>query len=289
MVLCVIGPTASGKTALSVELALKFGGEVISCDSMQIYRGMDIGTAKPTAAERKGVPHHMIDVCDPSEPYSAARYAREASACADDILKRGRLPVITGGTGLYLNALLYGIHRAEGSAGLREDIQRRNDLHTELSNLDPAAAARLHPNDKRRIVRALEVYYSSGRPISEHHEESKKIPPRWKTLIIGIRFADRAELYERIERRVDRMLELGLPEEINALLSRVPPPCHTALQAIGYKELGDAEAIKRNTRRYAKRQMTWFGKMPDVQWIDFSENILGEASKIAEIAGLHKL
>jgi tRNA dimethylallyltransferase len=286
MVLCIVGPTASGKTALAVELALIFGGEVVSCDSMQVYRCMDIGTAKPDIGERKGVPHHMIDVCDPDEPYSAARYATEASVCIDDILKRGRLPIITGGTGLYLNALLNGIHPAAGNADMRHDIASREDIYSELLSVDPAAAARLHPNDRRRIIRALEVRYTSGEPISEHHAKSEKAPPRYGSLIIGIRFDDRAELYERIDRRVEKMLEAGLTDEINALMSRVPPPCHTAAQAIGYKESGDKETIKLHTRRYAKRQMTWFNKLPDVHWISYSENMLDAATKIVDAYGL---
>jgi len=289
MVLCVIGPTASGKTALSVELALIFGGEVVSCDSMQVYRGMDIGTAKPDMCERKSVPHHMIDVCDPSEPYSAARYAAEASVCIDDILKRGKLPIISGGTGLYLSALLNGIHPTASNMDMRGEIESREDLYNELLCVDPDAAAKLHPNDRRRIVRALEVFYTSGEPISKHHADSRKIPQRYEPLIIGIRFDNRAALYERIDRRVEQMFDRGLPDEVSALMSRVPPPCHTAAQAIGYKESGDKEAIKLNTRRYAKRQITWFNKLPDVYWLSSSENVLNEATRIAKNAGLHKL
>ncbi|MCL1820316.1 MAG: tRNA (adenosine(37)-N6)-dimethylallyltransferase MiaA [Oscillospiraceae bacterium] len=289
MILCVIGPTASGKTALSVELTLLFGGEIVSCDSMQVYRGMDVGTAKPTVDERKGVPHHMIDICDPSEMYSAARYAEEAAACIDEILKRGKVPIITGGTGLYLNALIYGLHPSPGRLNIRSEIENRPNLHDELRKVDPDAAAKLHPNDKRRIVRALEVYYAGGDPISQLHEKSREMPPRYAPLTIGIRFADRAELYRRIDERVDKMLANGLLSEIQALTEREPPPCRTAMQAIGYKEFGDAETIKMNTRRYAKRQMTWFKKMPDVHWLDYSGNILCEATKIVENAGLHKL
>jgi tRNA dimethylallyltransferase len=289
MLLCVIGPTASGKTALAIELALIFGGEIVSCDSMQVYRGMNIGTAKPDMCERKGITHHMIDVCDPDEPYSAARYAAEAAVCVDGILHRGKLPIISGGTGLYLNALLNGIHRTGGSLDFRHGIANREDIFSELLRVDPEAAAKLHPNDKRRIIRALEVYYTSGKPISEHHAESQKATPRYESLIIGIRFDNRAELYERIDRRVEKMFETGLADEVAAFQSRVPPPCHTAAQAIGYKESGDIEAIKQNTRRYAKRQMTWFNKLPNVRWLSFSENILVDATKIAENAGLHKV
>lgn len=287
MVLCVIGPTASGKTGLSIELAERFCGEVVSCDSMQIYRGMDIGTAKPLMEERRGIPHHMIDVADPGEPYSAARYAKEASACVDDILKRRKLPIITGGTGLYLNALLYGLHPAEGSDTLRREIEARDDIYGELERVDPAAAARLHPNDRRRIIRALEVFYSSGDTISNKHELSKLTPPRYETLVIGIN-PERRVLYERIERRVDKMMSDGLLEELRAFQARIPPPCHTAAQAIGYKENGDAEAIKMNTRRYAKRQMTWFRKMSGVNWIE-GENITEQATQIVEKCGLHKV
>lgn len=289
MLLCIIGPTASGKTALSVELARAFNGEVVSCDSMQVYRGMDIGTAKPTMDERKCVQHHMLDVCDPSEVYSAARYAAEAAVCILGIQARGKLPVVAGGTGLYLNALLYGLHHAPGNSEIRAEIEKRGDVYGELSRVDPEAAAKLHPNDKRRIVRALEVYYSSGEQISKHHEQSRQIPPRYESLIIGIRFDERAELYARIEKRVDKMISDGLLGEIHALQNRVPPPCRTAMQAIGYKEQGDAEAIKLNTRHYAKRQMTWFSKMPNVHWLSYSENIFAEATEIAKNVGLHKV
>lgn len=287
MVLCVVGPTASGKTGLAIGLAELFGGEVVSCDSMQIYRGMDIGTAKPTMSERRGIPHHMLDIVEPSEPFSAARYAEEASACVDGILSRGRLPVIAGGTGLYLNALLYGLHPAAGHPELRREIEAREEIYAELERVDPAAAARLHPNDRKRIVRALEVYYGSGETISERHEISRLEPPRYKSLTIGIK-VERGELYARIDERVDKMLAEGLRDELKAFEERVPPPCHTAAQAIGYKEHGDAETIKMNTRRYAKRQMTWFNRMPDVHWVE-GENILEQATRIAEKYGLHKV
>ena len=287
MLLCVMGPTASGKTGLAIQLALSLDGEVVSCDSMQVYRGMDIGTSKPAEAERHGVPHHMLDVADPSEPYSAAQYAGQASACIESIRARGRLPIVCGGTGLYFDALLYGLHGIGGCGGhMRQELAGRAGreglapLYAELARVDPESASYISANDERRIIRALEVYHSTGVPLSRHHEISKSKPPRYgDALLLGIRFRDRAALYERIDRRVDGMMAEGLLDEVRALLERQPPPSHTAMQAIGYKELAaalrgeitveDAAAqIKQSTRRYAKRQITWFRKYPDIRWIE---------------------
>ena len=283
-IIVIVGPTASGKTGLGVELALRHNGEVVSADSMQIYRRMDIGTAKPTPAEMRGVPHHMIDVADPEEDYSVARYVEEASACVDGILKRGRLPIVVGGTGLYVDSLVSGRTFASPSTGWREKLQARAGaegtavlLH-ELRQVDPEAAARLHVNDEKRIIRALEVWYETGQTITEHNRATQAVPPRYDALTIGLNFADRTDLWRRIDRRVDEMMEAGLEQEVRDLLfSGVPEGC-TALQAIGYKEFAAAirgegsmeEAaaeVKLRSRQYAKRQLTWFRRNPDIRWI----------------------
>ena len=278
-ILVISGPTASGKTALAVELALRHNGEVVSADSMQIYRRMDIGTAKPTREEMRGVPHHMLDVADPAEDFSVARYVDMAAACVDDILARGRLPIVAGGTGLYIDSLLSGRTFAafEPDSSLRGELEERFDrvggeaMLEELSKVDPASAQRLHPNDKKRIVRALEVYHTTGKTITEHNEETKAIPPRYDALTITLAFRQRPDMWARIDRRVDVMMEQGLVAEVEGLLaSGVPEKC-TAMQAIGYKEMaaalrgdGDtaraAEEIKLRSRQYAKRQLTWFGR-----------------------------
>ena len=285
-VFVVAGPTASGKTALSLSLAETLGGEIVSADSMQIYRGMDIGTAKATAAEQASVPHHMLDVADPGENYSVARYVEEASACCDDILSRSRVPIITGGTGLYIDSLLSGRSFAESSdpelrAALYKEFDNKGAeaMHMRLRQIDPERAEKLAPNDRRRIVRALEVYELTGMTITEHDERTRALPPRYEAVRIVLGFKDRSVLYERIGRRVDMMLASGLIDEVRGLLSRgVDPEC-TALQAIGYKEPAmylngqlsyeDAvELIKQSSRRYAKRQITWFGRWTDALRID---------------------
>ena len=276
-IVVITGPTASGKTWLAVELAKRYGGEVISADSMQIYRRMDIGTAKPTPGEMQGIPHHMIDVADPEEDFSVARYVDMASRCVDDVLARGKLPILAGGTGLYVDSLLSGRTFAafdEGSP-LRAELEARyareggEALLRELARVDPDSAARLHPNDGKRIVRALEVYSTTGKTITQHNEETRALPPRYDALTLTLDFARREDLWARIDRRVDEMLARGLAEEVRALLrSGVPERC-TAMQAIGYKEmvpvvLGDMSAaeaaaqIKLRSRQYAKRQRTWF-------------------------------
>ncbi|MBQ1351406.1 MAG: tRNA (adenosine(37)-N6)-dimethylallyltransferase MiaA [Oscillospiraceae bacterium] len=285
-VLVITGPTATGKTRLGVSLARAYGGEVVSVDSMQVYRQMDIGTAKPTLQEMDGVPHHMIDVADPSEDYSVARYVEQASACVDDILSRNKLPVLVGGTGLYLDALLAGrsfAARAEDPA-LRADLERRaaaeggEALLSDLAKVDPESAARLHPNDVKRIVRALEVYSVTGIPLSVHHEASRRVPPRYAACQLALSFAAREDLYARINQRVDEMISSGLVEEVQGLLSRGLSPRATSMQAIGYKELCAAIAgempladavseIKLRSRQYAKRQITWLRRKTDLNWI----------------------
>ena len=285
-ILVVSGPTASGKTALAVELALARNGEVVSADSMQIYRRMDIGTAKPTWEEMRGVPHHMIDVADPEEDFSVARYVEMAAACVDDILARGKLPIVAGGTGLYIDSLLSGRTFARFSPDsplrreLEEELARRGGtaLLAELAQVDPDTAARLHPNDGKRIVRALEVYRSTGTTLTQHNAMTRTLPPRYDALTLTLAFRHREDMWERIDRRVDRMMADGLVEEVGALLdSGVPDKC-TAMQAIGYKEMaaalrGDGDTaraaaeIKLHSRQYAKRQLTWFRRNPESRWI----------------------
>ena len=290
-ILVVSGPTASGKTALAVELALAHNGEVVSADSMQIYRRMDIGTAKPTRAEMRGVPHHMLDVADPEEDFSVARYVELAARCVDDILARGRLPIVAGGTGLYIDSLLSGrtFARFDPDSPLRreleEELARRGGaaLLEELARVDPDTAARLHPNDGKRIVRALEVYRSTGTTLTAHNAMTRSLPPRYDALTLTLAFQRREDMWDRIDRRVDRMMADGLAEEVRALLdSGVPDRC-TAMQAIGYKEMaaalrGDrdtaraAEEIKLRSRQYAKRQLTWFRRNPEVHWLLWEKN-----------------
>ena len=285
-VLCVVGPTATGKTKMGVALAKRFDGEVVSVDSMQLYRGMTIGTAAPTREEMEGIPHHMVAVADPAESWSAARYVHAADACVQDILGRGRLPVLVGGTGLYLDALIRGTDFAAGSQGteLRQQLQRRarqegtETLLEELRRIDPAAAQKLHLRDEKRIIRALEVWYETGCTITEHDRQEQQRPPKYDALYIGLDFLDRQDLRDRIDKRVDTMVEQGLLEEVEALLTSGLPRDATALQAIGYKQfLAVAEGtatrqeaiaeVKLRSRQYAKRQLTWLRRNPDIFWV----------------------
>ena len=285
-IVCVVGPTACGKTTLGVLLAKKFDGEVVSADSMQIYRGMTIGTAAPTAEEMDGVPHHMIAVADPSEQWSAARYAQAAIPVVDDILARGKLPILVGGTGLWLEAVVRGRTFASGAAGgeVRRRLQQRLEqegiepLLAELRQVDPEAAERLHPADEKRILRALEVYEETGETISAHNAKTAALPPRYDAVWIGLRFADRADMRALIDRRVDAMAQAGLLEEVRSLVRSGVPRDATALQAIGYKELlavgenGEGlaaalEEVKLRSRQYAKRQLTWLRRNSDIHWI----------------------
>ena len=284
-VLVVCGPTASGKTALSVALAQQLNGEVVSADSMQIYRRMDIGTAKPTVEEMAGIPHHMIDVADPEENFSVARYVSMAVPIVDDILARGKLPIIAGGTGLYIDNLIAGREFApfEEDGTLRETLQTRAKteglpvLLEELRAVDPEAAARLHPNDEKRIIRALEVYLSTGKTITQHNEETRAIPDRYRPLTIALNFKERPHLWARIDKRVDEMMEQGLEGEVRRLLDDGVPAACTAMQAIGYKEMAaaildgrpigeGAEEVKLRSRQYAKRQLTWFRRNAGANW-----------------------
>lgn len=284
-ILVVTGPTATGKTALSVELAKKLGGEIVSADSMQIYRGMDIGTAKVTKAEMQNIPHHMIDIADPSEDYSVSRYVEEADAAVRGILSRGRLPIVAGGTNLYIDSLIAGLDFAEKAedAALRESLNKQYDdiggeaMLEHLRGFDPERAAKLHPADKRRIVRAVEIYILTGETITRHDEETKKRPKRYDAVKIALTFADRAVLYDRINARVDKMVSDGLFDEVKGLLDSGLSPACTSMQAIGYKEPAayfrgemsrDAaiELIKLSSRRYAKRQLTWLRRDDSIHW-----------------------
>lgn len=303
-ILVICGPTASGKTALAAELALRFGGEVVSADSMQVYRRMDIGTAKPTQSEQRGVPHHMIDVAEPEENYSVARYVADAVPIVDGILARGKLPIIAGGTGLYIDHLVAGRQFApfQPDSGLRPQLQARARqeglpaLYAQLAQVDPDAAGSIHPNDEKRIIRALEVFLSTGKPLSQHDRESRALPSRYTPLTIALSFAQRPHLWERIDRRVDQMMAQGLEGEVRSLLeSGIPPDC-TAMQAIGYKELAaairsglpaadGAEEVKLRSRQYAKRQLTWLRRNPDIHWIYWEKerNFAAALQKATEI------
>lgn len=309
-IVCVVGPTACGKTTLGVLLAKRYGGEVVSADSMQIYRGMTIGTAAPTAEEMDGVPHHMIAVADPAEQWSAARYAQVAIPIVDDILKRGKLPILVGGTGLWLDAVVQGREFAPGQAGgaVRRELEAQlaaegmEPLLQELRRVDPESAARLHPADTKRILRALEVYRETGETITAHDERTRSLPPRYDAVWLGLRFADREDMKALIDRRVDAMVRSGLEEEVRALLQSGLPPSATAWQAIGYKEfLGVLEGtatmeqavaeVKLRSRQYAKRQLIWLRRNPAIHWMEWEkernfEQALQLSTEILTAAGV---
>ena len=301
-IICIAGPTASGKTALAVELAKRTNGEVVSCDSMYVYRHMNIGTAKPTLDEMQGIVHHMIDVAEPTEDFSVSRYCEMATPIVDDIIARGKTAIIAGGTGLYMDSLMKGNDFAPTPAtGHREKLEEKlqaeglNALTDLLEKIDPEALERSQ-NNPRRIIRALEVFYETGETITAHNLRTQAIPPRYQPLWLGLDFEERAELYRRIDMRVDIMLEAGLIEEIRQLLSMGIPSDCTAMQAIGYKEFvgalsgldtleNAADAVRQGSRRYAKRQLTWFRRNKDMHWLirkheQSSEEILAEALQI---------
>ncbi len=300
-VIAVVGPTASGKTSLAVEIAKRYNGEVISADSMQIYKGMDIATAKPTAEEMQGIRHHLIDFVSPYEKYSVARYIEDATNAIDDICSRGKLPVLCGGTGLYAESFLNNIRFEEepDNAQMRVQLTARLEsegaekLLDELREIDPEAAEGLHPNNAGRIVRALEVYYLTGETATQRRLRSVSEPSRYDTFWIALAFPDREFLYDRINQRVDIMLENGLTEEAKEFLKN--EQADTAAQAIGYKELRGwldgtisreeaVENLKRETRRYAKRQITWFKRNNNIHYIE--RNPSDTAQQVAEKAFL---
>ncbi|MBQ3211465.1 MAG: tRNA (adenosine(37)-N6)-dimethylallyltransferase MiaA [Oscillospiraceae bacterium] len=286
----VAGPTASGKTATAIALAEEYGGEIVSADSMQVYRGMDIGTAKASPQEQSRCPHHMLDVAEPEENYSVSLYVQSAQKVCDDIIARGKLPIVTGGTGLYIDSLL----RGTDFAPIEEDKALRRELEAEyeklggeamlkrLSVFDPQRAAKLSPADKRRIVRSIEVFMLTGKTATEHDIDSRSRPPRYDAAYMVLNFKDRQRLYDRIDLRVDLMVKEGLFDEVRGLLDRGIDPNCTAMQAIGYKEAAmalrgeigfdqAAELIKQGSRRYAKRQLTWFRRREDAFWINWEE------------------
>lgn len=288
--ICIAGPTASGKTSLAVELAKVTDGEVISCDSMQVYKGMDIGTAKPTAEEMQGIAHHMLDVAEPWEDFSVSRYCAMATPIVDDILSRGKTAIIAGGTGLYMDALIRGNSFAPyPSTGMREKLEAQADrdgmesMLALLSTIDPTSASKLHLRDRKRIIRALEVYYETGETITEHNQKTQAIPPRYRPVWFALEDEHRKTLYDRIDNRVQKMLSEGLLDEIRHLLDNGIPEKCTAMQAIGYKEYIDAfhgrctvdeatKQVQQASRHYAKRQLTWFRRNPDIRWILRKDN-----------------
>lgn len=286
--LVLLGPTAVGKTKLSLEAADTFGCEIISGDSMQVYRGMDIGTAKASPQEQARVPHHMIDIHEPDYPFSVAEFQERARELIRDIHARGRLPFIVGGTGLYIESVCYDFQFGEGGS---DELYRRelNDyadrcgeaaLHERLRAVDPASAGRIHANDRRRTIRALEIFRATGKTMTEHLAGQKKQSP-YEICMVGLTM-ERDLLYKRIEERIDRMIEEGLVREVEGLLGRGYSTDLVSMQGLGYKEiagylLGDyelpfaVELLKRNTRRFAKRQLSWFRRMKDICWIDVTE------------------
>ena len=284
-IICIAGPTASGKTALAVALAHKVNGEVVSCDSMQIYKKMNIGTAKPTEAEMEGIPHHMLSVAEPEEDFSVSRYCEMATPIVEDILSRGKTAIIAGGTGLYMDALIRGNAFAPyPSTGRREELEQLaaqegiDAVLCKLKEVDPESAARLHPSDQKRIIRAMEVYLETGETITEHNRKTQEIPPRFSPVWFALEDENRQDLYDRIDRRVLQMLDEGLIAEIQALLASGVPEKATSMQAIGYKEFVDflagrcslvdaAALVQQASRRYAKRQLTWFRRNQNIHWL----------------------
>lgn len=284
----LVGPTAVGKTKYSIALAERFDCEIISGDSMQVYKGMDIGTAKITPEETRGIPHHMIDIHEPDYPFSAAEFQERARHLILDIHSRGKLPMIVGGTGLYIEALCYGYSFTEGGVDeeyrnqLRQLLADEGEqaLHDRLKAVDPETAARLHPRDTRRVIRALEIYHLSGKPMSQQLQDRNRESP-YRLCLIGLTM-DRQKLYERIDQRVDLMMEQGLVAEVERLLAQGYGPDLVSMQGLGYKEIAAYltgqitldEAVyllKRNTRRFAKRQWSWFRHMKEIQWVDITD------------------
>ncbi len=296
-IVCVVGPTASGKTGLSISLAKEFDAEIVSCDSMQLYKYMDIGTAKPTIEEMDGVPHHLIDIIEPFEEFSLAQYVSLASEKIGDIVARGKRVILVGGTGLYYSSLIDNVRLSpiESDRNLRKELEKEYDtlggkeMLSRLKRFDRVLGEKLHENDKTRIVRAFEVFRLTGIPLSEHQRLSKLVPSPFDACVIGLNYSDRELLYERIDKRVDLMFESGLLTEAKEMFSK--ELSHTASQAIAYKELfpffrGEKsleeckEFLKMQSRRYAKRQLTWFRHDEKVNWIEVDrENDVSAAAK----------
>lgn len=299
-VIVIVGPTASGKTSLSIELAKKINGEIVSCDSMQIYKDMDIGSAKPTKEEMQGIKHYVLDEVEPTKRFSVAEYKVKAEDAIEEILKKKKVPIVVGGTGLYANSLIYGIEYDD----IKLDEEYRNKLMDEASSeeglkklyeeakkIDEKAIEKISPNDKKRIIRILEIYHATGKNKTEQEKNSRKNEVKYDYKIFGINI-ERPILYERINKRVDIMVEQGLIEEVKALVKKYPE-FPTAMQAIGYKEIVQylnneltkeeaIEKIKQETRRYAKRQITWFKRIENLKWIDGLENTQNNINIILE-------
>ena len=304
-IICVVGPTATGKTKMGVALAHRFGGEVVSVDSMQIYRGMAIGTAAPTPEEMEGIPHHMVGVADPAESWSVARFVSEADVCVQDILRRGRRPILVGGTGLYITSLWSGMAFApeKTDPAIRARLQARADteggaaLYAELQRIDPGYAAQVHPNNLPRVIRALELFEATGRRMSDQRREARPAEAPYHALCLCLTCRDRAVLYSRIDRRVDEMVENGVLDEARQVYDH-RDAYRTAAQAIGYKEFfpyfeGTAdltectERLKQATRNYAKRQLTWFRRQNDAVWLYLDEEDVTERACTLVRAFLH--
>ncbi len=285
-ILAFVGPTASGKSALAVSIAESFGGEIISCDSMQLYKDMNIGTAKPTEFEMHGIKHHMIDVLDMTDSYSVSEYVDDAAKVCDDIASHGKICVFCGGTGLYIDSFLSGIHfgNYEIPQSIRKELESTREklgdeaMYAKLKRIDPQIAARIDEHNTKRVLRALEVYIATGTTLTEWNRRSHENAVKRDALVIGLDYEDRQKLYDRIDKRVDLMVQNGLVGETESLIKKGLRKSPTAGQAIGYKEFypyfdGKAtleecvDVLKRNSRRYAKRQLTWFRRNPDVRWI----------------------
>ena len=299
-VIVIVGPTASGKTALSIELAKKINGEIISCDSMQIYKDMDIGSAKPTKDEMQGIVHYMIDVVMPTERFSVADYKRKAEDAIQEILKKGKVPIVVGGTGLYANSLIYGIEYNEVKLDTkyREALMKEAEttdglekLYKQAMKIDETAIKKVSPNDKKRIIRILEIYHSTGKNKTEQEQESRKNEVIYDYKVFGINI-EREILYDRINKRVDVMIKNGLVDEVKNLINQYPQ-FPTAMQAIGYKEIVEylenkitiqeaIEKIKQESRRYAKRQITWFKRIEHIKWINGLDNMQNNINIILE-------
>lgn len=301
-VIVICGPTASGKTGLSVKLAQKMDGEIVSCDSMQIYKDMTIGTAKVTQEEMQGIPHHLIDFVSPDERYSVAEFQKDAEKAIREIIQRGKTPIVVGGTGLYVDTLVYHIQYPEIETDLEyrqelEELIQEQGLETvyqKAKEIDPQAAEKISSNDKKRIMRILEIYHQTGKTKTQLEIESRKEEPPYEYLVYAIGM-DREKLYDRINQRVDIMLEQGLIEEVQALLKKYQH-FPTAMQGLGYKEVASyllgnitkeemVEMLKQETRRYAKRQLTWFRKNKDIKWIDGLDPVEENIQRILEDYG----
>ena len=280
-IIAVVGPTASGKTAFAVNLAHQINGEIVSADSRLVYKGFDIGTAKPTLKEREGIPHYMIDIAEPETDYSAGLYLKDAEKIIKDILSRGKVPIVAGGTGLYLNILLmnYDLPKVEPDYDLREKLKKTDNLYEILSSLDPQTALEIDPNDRKKLIRAIEIVKLTGKPLSKSRGRKE---PEYDVGWLGLNYP-REELYDRINRRVDLMIENGLVEETEKLLEK-HGRINNILYTIGYQEMVSyldgiltldeaVDKLKQNTRRYAKRQLTWFRKNPDIKWNVYPEKL----------------